>query len=81
MPGDVGDVLEELVRLDPREEVVGREEPVVAPVLLAGTPVAGRRRNGHLQLGHALQQLPDQRSLARAGRSCDDDEGGPAATG
>ena len=43
--------------------------------------VPGKLVVEELELGHALQQLPDQRSLARAGRSCDDDEGGPAATG
>ncbi len=81
MPGDVVDVLEELVGLDPREELLRGQEPVLAPVLLAGPAIARRRGDGHLELGHPLQQLPDQRSLAGARRPGDDDRGRPVATG
>ena len=81
VPGDVDDVLEEGARLDPREELVRVEEPVLASVHLAGPAVAGRRGDGHLQLGHALQQLPDQRSLAGTGRPGHDDDRRPGATG
>src|SRR5581483_2658774 len=48
VPGHVLDVLQELARLELREELVRRQEPVVAAGELAGPLVARRRRNRHL---------------------------------
>jgi len=74
-------VLEEVVRLDAREELVRGQEPVLTPLLLARPAVARRRRNRHLDVRNALQQLADQRSLPGTRWAGDDDERRPVATG
>ena len=53
-PGDVRDPLEELVAVDPCGELLVGQEPVVVPVDLARALRARRRRDGDLELGHAL---------------------------
>ena len=81
MARDVHDVLEEVVRLDAREELVRGQEPVLAPLLLARPTVARRRGDRYLEVRNALQQLADQRSLPGTRRPGDDDERRPVATG
>src|SRR5581483_2620481 len=73
VPGDVLHVLEELAGLDPGEELVRGQEPVLPPVLLPGPTAASRRRDRHLERRDALDELPDERSLAGARRHRADD--------
>jgi hypothetical protein len=80
---DVLDPLEEPVLLDAGGELRLAEEPVLAPVDLAGPLLPGRRRDGNLQLvGQPLEERADERALARARRTGDDEDGthdgGPA---
>ena len=72
LPGDVRDVLEELAVGDAAGEVALREVVVVAAFLLAFAAEARCRGDRKLELGHARQQLADQRSLAGARRPGDD---------
>ena len=81
VPGDVLDVLEELAGVDAALKVVLGEEVVVAAVLLAGTALAGRRRDGHGEVVALGDEVPDQRALAGAGRSGDDEEPWPHVSG
>src|SRR5262249_25670751 len=74
---DVLDLLEELVRLDSGQELLERQETVLAAVGLPRPPVARRRRDGRLELGHLLEQLPDQRSLPGARGAGHDEQRGP----
>ena len=58
------DVLEELARLDPGDELLLAQEPVLAAVLLAGPLRPRRRRDGDLELREPLDEPLDQRPLA-----------------
>jgi hypothetical protein len=72
------DPLEELVVGEAPVELVRADEPVLAPVLLAGAAGARRRRDGELQLRNALEQQPRKRALALAGRAGDDEDRRPS---
>src|SRR5687768_1035919 len=78
-PRDVDDVLEELPALDAREEVLLREEVVVAPLHLAGAASPCRSGNGQREIRAALEERLDQRSLAGPGGARDDEEPGRGA--
>src|SRR5581483_5285411 len=73
MAGHELDVLQKLAARDTLEEVLVAQEPVVTPVRLPAPALAGRGRHGHLDLGHALEELVDERSLAGARRARDDE--------
>src|SRR5206468_2498334 len=75
LAGDVGDVLEELAGRDATGKFAVREKVVLAAVLLALTAETGRRRDGHLELPHALEQCADEGSLPRTRRAGDDEDG------
>ena len=68
------DVLEEVAGLDPLDELLLGEEPVLAPVHLARPLRPRRRGDGDLELGLALEQALDQRSLAGPARAGDDED-------
>ena len=61
--------------VDPARELLVGEEPVLAAVHLARALRARRRRDGDLELGHALEQRLDQRALAGTRRAGDDEDG------
>jgi hypothetical protein len=61
--GVVG-VLDELVVAGATVELARIHEVVVHPAALSGTRRARGRRHRQLELGHALEQPPDQRPLA-----------------
>ena len=55
-------------------ESLGRDEPVLAPVLLAGSLVARRCGDGELDLGHPFEQHLLERAFAGAGSAGDDED-------
>src|SRR5438552_3696837 len=57
-------VLEEPVLGEAFVELIVRQEPVVAPVLLAWPAGSRRRRDGKLELRHTLGKPPRKRALA-----------------
>ena len=74
-PADELDVLQETPGLDTLEELLLREEPVLAAVDLARSLRPRRRGDRHLELGQALDQALDQRPLAGPKRAGDDEDG------
>ena len=74
LPRDVDDVLEELPRLDLRDECRLVEEVVVLPILLPRPLRARRRRDGDLEIVAALDQSLDEGALPRPRRAGDDEE-------
>ena len=74
--GDIGHPLEEVAPLDPLVELLVRDEPVLAPVLLARPARTSRRRDRERKLRHALQDHALEGALARTrGARYDDDWG------
>jgi hypothetical protein len=67
-------MLEELAVGDTAVELSVVQEVVVAPVLLAWPPRSRRCRDRDLEVVPPVEQLPDQRALAGAGRAGDDEE-------
>jgi hypothetical protein len=61
-------VLEEIAAGEPLLELLEREEVIVAPVLLAGTRLAGGGRDREVEVGQPLAQSLDQRPLADSRR-------------
>ena len=74
-PGDVRHVLEEFPRLYAALELVAGQEPVLVPVDLSRALRSRRGRHGDLEHGYPLHELAYQRSLPRAGRAGDDEDG------
>src|SRR5919204_351800 len=68
------DVLEEAALGEAPIELLFRDEPVVAPVVLAGPPRARGRGDGQLQLRHPLRQAPRERAFPLAGCAGDDED-------
>ena len=60
------DVLEKLPVVDEALELLGRDEPVLASVLLAGPLLARGRGDGKLDLGHSFEQDLLERAFAGA---------------
>ena len=58
-------MLEELSGGEFLVELLVGDEPVLATVLLTLPPIAGRRRDGELDLGHPAQKRPFQGAFAR----------------
>ncbi len=79
LAGHVLDPLEEAARVDAARELVLGEEPVLAPVLLAGALLPRRRGDRDLELRDPLDERPDQRPLPRARRARDDEDGARVA--
>src|SRR5215208_2307267 len=73
-PGEL-DPLEEVALLQPAVELLVREEPVVAAVLLAGPHRPRRPGDRERELGDALHQKLGQRALALTGSSGEDENG------
>jgi len=71
---DVVDPLEKLARLDPALELLLREEVVMHPVLLPGTPLARRRGYGRRELRETRPDELNQRPLTGATRAGDDED-------
>ena len=72
---DVRDPFEERSFRDPGGELLVGEEPVLASVLLTGTLRARGGGDRDLELRQTVVERPDQRSLARAGGTSDDEYG------
>src|SRR5205085_2228562 len=71
----VGGVLDEVPGLDPLGELLGCEEVIVDPLLLAVARAPRRRRCRELELGNEAAEGADHGSLADAGGTGDDEYG------
>ena len=67
-------VLEERALLDPGDELLLAQEPVLAAALLAGALRPRRRGDGDLELRLPFEQPFDQRPLAGPARAGDDED-------
>src|SRR5207342_560989 len=72
----VGGELEKVVLLAAAGELLRRKEVVVDSVLLPGARLPGGRRDRELEVGAAIEQPLDQRSLADARGAGDDEDFG-----
>jgi hypothetical protein len=79
LAGDVDDVLEELAPRDTLKELLVGDEVVVDAVHLPFAAGTRRRRHGELEVGPTFEQCLDERALAGAGWSRDDEELRPVA--
>src|SRR4051794_27670765 len=69
-------VLDEVPRVHARVELLRGQEVVVDPVLLPRARRPRGRGDRQLELGHAREEVRDQRALAHAGRPGDDEDAG-----
>ena len=71
----VSDMLEELAVVHTANELRVAQEPVLAAVFLSAPEETGRRGDGDLQVGDAVDQCMDQRALPGARGAGHDEDG------